>query len=112
VHMRPYLIFSFALCFSTILGSCGVPSAKKYPPELVRTYAELLILHEKEKIAGNTPDSVYTMKVKSFFAERKLNEEEFQRRIADLSYNDVAWRGFLNDATVAVDSIKAAKPIQ
>jgi hypothetical protein len=72
----------------------------------------LLVLHEKEKLTGNTPDSLYTIKVKSLFAAREINEEEFQRRIEDLSHDDVAWRGFLNDATVAMDSIKTAKPLQ
>ncbi len=112
MHTRSFLILSFVLCSSIVLECCGTPAAKKYPAELVQTYAELLILHEKEKIAGNTPDSLYTIKVKSFFATRKISEEEFQRRIVDLSHDDVAWRGFLNDATVAMDSIKAAKPIQ
>ena len=77
----------------------------------MRTYAELLVLHEKEKLAGSTPDSLYAMRVKDFFAARKINEDEFQRRIGEISRNDIAWRAFLNDATVATDSIKAAKPL-
>jgi hypothetical protein len=112
MHPRSVIVFSFVLCSSIVLECCGTPAAKKYPPELVHTYAELLVLHEKGKIAGNTPDSLYTIKVKGLFAARKINEEEFQRRIVDLSHDDVAWRGFLNDATVAMDSIRAAKPLQ
>ncbi len=112
MHTRSFLVLSFVLCSSIIFQCCGTPAAKKYPPELLHTYAELLVLHEKEKIAGNTPDSLYTIKVKSLFAARKINEEDFQQRIVDLSHDDVAWRGFLNDATVAVDSIKATKPLQ
>lgn len=112
MHTRSFIVLSFVLGSSIVLECCGTPAAKKYPPELVHTYAELLILHEKEKIAGNTPDSLYTIKVKSFFAARNINEEEYQRRIVDLSHIDVAWRGFLNDATVAMDSIKTAKPLQ
>ena len=110
--MRFFLIFSFVFCSSILLEYCGTPPAKKYPPELVRTYAELLVLHDKEKISGNTTDSMYTIKVKNLFAARKINEEEFQLRITDLSHDDVAWRGFLNEATVAMDSIKAVKPPQ
>lgn len=112
MHTRSYIVLSLVLCSSIVLECCGTPTAKKYPPELVHTYAELLVLHEREKIAGNTPDSLYAIKVKSLFAARKINEEEFQRRIVDLSHDDVAWRGFLIDATVAMDSIKAAKPLQ
>lgn len=112
MHPRSFIVFSFVLCSSIVFECCGTPAAKKYPPELVHTYAELLVLHEKEKIAGNTPDSLYTIKVKGLFATRKINEEEFQRRLVDLSHDDVAWRSFLNDATVAMDSIKAAKPLQ
>ena len=112
MQTRSFLVLSFVLCSSIILECCGTPAAKRYPPELVQTYAELLVLHEREKIAGNTPDSLYTIKVKSLFVVRKINEEEFQRRIVDLSHDDVAWRAFLNDATVAMDSIKAVKPLQ
>lgn len=112
MHSRSFHVLSFILCSSIVLECCGAPAAKKYPTELVRTYAELLVLHEKEKIAGNTPDSLYTSKVESFFAARKIDEEEFQRRIVDLSHDDVAWRGFLNDATVAMDSIKTTRPLQ
>jgi hypothetical protein len=112
MHTRSYIVLSFVLCSSIVFECCGTSTAKKYSPELVNTYAELLALHEKEKIAGNTPDSLYTIKVKSLFASRKINEEEFQRHIVDLSHDDVAWRGFLNDATVAMDSIKTAKPLQ
>lgn len=112
MHTRSFLVLSFVLCSSIVFECCGTTAAKKYSPELVHTYAELLVLHEKEKIAGNTPDSLYTIKVKSLFAARKINEEEFQRRIVDLSHDDVAWRGFLNDATVAMDSIKTAQPLQ
>ncbi len=112
MHPRIFLVLPFVLCSSIILECCKAPDAKKYPPELVHTYAELLVLHEKEKIAGSSSDSLYVIKVKSLFAARKINEEEFQRRIADLSRDDVAWRGFLIDATVAMDSIKTAKPLQ
>lgn len=112
MRTRSFLILSFVLCSSFVLESCGTPATKTFSPELVHTYAELLVLHEREKINGNTSDSLYTIKVKGLFAARKINEEEFQRRIVELSRDDVTWRGFLNDATAAMDSIKAAKPLQ
>jgi len=112
MHTRFFIVLSFVLCSSIVLEYCGTPAAKKYSPELVHTYAELLVLHEQEKIAGTTSNSLYKIKVKSLFAARKINEEEFQRRIVGLSNDDVAWRDFLNDATVAIDSIKTAKPLQ
>lgn len=111
MHIRFSLVLSFVVCSSIILECCGAPTTKKYPQELVQTYAELLVLHEKEKIAGNTSDSLYTIKVREFFAARKIHEDDFRRRVAELSSDDIAWRGFLNDATVAMDSIKAAKPL-
>ena len=103
-------VLSIFLCASVVFGSCGTPAQKKYPNELVRTYAELLVLHEREKIGGNTPDSLYQVKVKDFFAVRNKNEEEFQKRVADISRDDVAWRSFLTEATSLMDSIKATKP--
>ena len=99
-----FMLFSLLIC-----DGCGTPAPKKFSPELVRVYAELLILHEKEKISSTTPDSLYRLKVKGFFEARKIDEEGFQKQISEISRDDAAWREFLNKTTVAVDSIKAAK---
>lgn len=68
------------------------------------------MFHEKEKMIGMLPDSLYERKVKEFFAERKIDQKEFRNQISQISRDDAAWRAFLGEATAAVDSIKAAKP--
>jgi hypothetical protein len=112
VHKQISIPLSFVFFSLLIFEGCSSPAPKKISSALVRTYAELLVMHEKEKIVGSTPDSLYRLNVKEFFAARKINEEDFQKEVTQISRNDVAWRVFLNEATAAVDSIKAAKPVQ
>ena len=112
MHKQISIPLSLTLYVLLIFAGCSTPAPKKFSSALVRTYAELLVLHEKEKIVGSTPDSLYRFNVKEFFAARKINEEDFQKKITEISRNDVAWREFHMEATAAVDSIKAAKPVQ
>jgi len=91
--------------------STSTPTSKKYSYGQVVTYAELLVLHEREKMVYSTPDSIYRNRVNQFFSQRKIAKEEFEKRIIELSRDNDAWRSFLMEATVAVDSIKSAKPV-
>ena len=68
------------------------------------------MFHEKEKMIGMLPDSLYERKLKDFFAERKIDKEEFRKLIAQISRDDAEWRTFLAEATAAADSIKTARP--
>jgi len=95
-----------------ILAGCGTPASKKFSSETARTYAELLALHEKEKIVGSTPDSLYRRDVADFFSARKIHEEDFQKEIADISHDDLAWKEFLTKSLILLDSIKAARAQQ
>jgi hypothetical protein len=99
------------LLFS-ILGGCGTPAPKKFSSEMVRVYAELLALHEKEKISGSVPDSTYRREVREFFLAKKINEEDFQKQVIEISRDDVAWRDFLSKSIASLDSIKAARNAQ
>ena len=107
------LSFATILILSSLLPyqGCNTPAPKQFSPELVRVYAELLALNEKEKISASTPDSLYRLKVKEFFEIRKIDEEGFQKQISDVSRDDAAWREFLIKATAALDSIKAARTV-
>ena len=109
MHNRiPYFISILIITVPFFLG-CSTSPAKKYSADLVRTYAELLVFHEKEKMVGTTSDSLYQNKLKEFFAKRKMDKEEFEKQIVELSRNDEPWRSFLMEATVALDSIKSVK---
>ena len=107
---RIVLIF-ITVVFILSLGGCQPRSSRKYPREFVVTYAELLVLHEKEKVTGNTPDSVYRVKVRELLAARNENEGEFKKRVEELSRDDQVWRTFLGEATGLMDSIKAVRPM-
>lgn len=97
------------LCSLLFFGGCTTPLQKKYSDESVRVYAELLVLHEREKVFGNTPDSLYRLKVKDLLAARKIDEENYRRRIEELSRDDAEWREFLGRATAVMDSLKVAR---
>jgi hypothetical protein len=102
-------VFPFLLM---ILAGCTAPASKKFSSETVHTYAELLALHEKEKIVGSTPDTVYRRDVADFFSARKINEEEFQKEIADISHDDLAWKEFLTKSQILLDSMRTARTTQ
>ena len=98
------------ILFSAIsVPACKAPPPPTFPHELARVYGELLALHEKEKITGTTSDSSYQIKVKEFFAEKKIDEREFRNHVEEISHDDNAWRKFLTEATTTLDSIKAVK---
>lgn len=99
----------FLLFLLIIFGGCSAPAPKKFSNETVRVYAELLALHEKEKISGSTLDSTYRREVRDFFSARKINEDDFQKQVTEISHDDLAWRDFLSKSIAALDSIKAVK---
>ena len=105
----PILLALFLISF---LGGCNAPAPKKFSSEMVRVYAELLALHEKEKISGSVPDSTYRRELREFFSVRKMNEEDFQKQVIEISRDDVAWRDFLSKSIASLDSIKAARNAQ
>jgi hypothetical protein len=110
MRIRSSMLFVVMLIAAALDQGCGTQTPIKYSHALVRTYAELLVFHEKEKMIGTMSDSLYRRRLKDFFAERKIDEGEFRNQITRISRDDVAWRLFLNEATAAVDSIKSAKP--
>ena len=105
----PILLLLFLLMD---FGGCSAPSPKKISNETIRVYAELLAMHEKEKISGSTLDSAYRRDVREFFSVRKINEQDFQKKVIEISHDDLAWRDFLSKSMAVLDSIKAAKAAQ
>ncbi len=64
---------------------------------------------QKEKISGSTLDSTYRRQVREFFSARKINEQDFEKQVAEISHDDLTWRDFLSKSMAVVDSIKAAR---
>ena len=107
---RPVPVLAL-LAFAAMLSSgCTGETAPKYTHATVRTYAELLLFHEKQKMIGMIPDSTYQNRLRIFFAERKIDERDFENQITQISRDGTAWRSFLAEATVVVDSIRTTKP--
>jgi hypothetical protein len=111
VNKRINLPILFLLFLLMVFGGCSTPAPKKFSSETVRVYAELLAMHEKEKISGSTPDSTYRREVREFFSVRKINEEDFQKQVVEISHDDLTWRDFLSKSMAVLDSIKAARTV-
>ncbi len=99
----------FLLFLFIVFGGCSTPAPKKFSNETVHVYAELLAMHEKEKLFGFMPDSTYRRQVREFFSAKKINEEGFQKQVNEISHDDIAWRDFLSKSMAVLDSIKAAR---
>ena len=111
MNKRISLPILFLLFLLIVFGGCSTPAPKKFSSETVHVYAELLAMHEKEKISGSTPDSTYRREVREFFSARKMNEEDFQKQIAEISHDDLTWRDFLSKSMAVLDSIKAVRTV-
>ena len=111
MHKRISVPILFLLFLFIVFGGCSTPAPKKFSSETVHVYAELLAMHEKEKISGSTPDSTYRREVREFFSARKMNEEDFQKQVTEISHDDLTWRDFLSKSMAVLDSIKAARTV-
>ena len=105
MHKRITLPILFLLFLFIVFGGCSTPAPKKFSSETVHVYAELLAMHEKEKISGSTPDSTYRRDVREFFSVRKINEKDFQKQVVEISHDDLTWRDFLSKSMAVLDSI-------
>jgi len=111
MHKRISVPILFLLFLFIVFGGCSTPAPKKFSSETVHVYAELLAMHEKEKISGSTPDSTYRRDVREFFSVRKINEKDFQKQVVEISHDDLTWRDFLSKSMAVLDSIKAARTV-
>lgn len=87
-------------------ASCTGEHSKPYDRPLVTTYAELTLLYEKEKMMNKLSDSLYQIKVKEFFASKGYEQEKFKKVIEELSQHPEAWKMFIQDVTIAMDSLQ------
>jgi len=108
--MQKYLILIF-LFGSAMIGAvsgCNSKNTAPYDPSFVRTFAELSLMYEKEKMVNRVPDSLYQLKVAGFLSGKGLTREEFKKKVESLSAEDEIWKNFIQDVTKSMDSIKAA----
>ena len=99
------------LIIALVIAGCTTSGTKKYSHQLVQTYAGLMVLHEKEKLNTNSPDSVYRTKVREYLGSKNISEGDLQKQVADIAQDDNSWKAFLSETTAAMDSIKSAKPM-
>lgn len=95
------------LLFGICLTGCVSQPSRTYGKLTVTTYAELTLLYEKKKMVSKQNDSSYQITLKDFFAQKGLQEEEFKKKIADLSHNSEVWKLFIQDVSTTMDSLKA-----
>ncbi|MDE3058524.1 MAG: hypothetical protein KGJ59_11265 [Bacteroidota bacterium] len=98
---------ALSLSFLLVAAGCRTQnSALQEHKAFVTTYAGLLLLHEKEKMYNHLPDSLYQMKVDTFFLEHHLTKKEFRNKVADLSTDEKNWKNFLQEVSRTVDSLR------
>ncbi len=96
-----------SLCLLLLAAGCRTQNAPQQKQKaFVTTYAELLLLHEKEKMRSHLPDSLYQMKVDTFFLQHHTTKEQFRNTMADISADPENWKNFLQDVNRAVDSLR------
>lgn len=100
----PKMLFFLLISFLIGCSSIKKPTDDK---QFVQVYAELSLLHEKEKMIAKSSDSLYQVKVKDFLAKKGMSEEEFRSRSNDVMKDYKVWQLFLTDVSKAVDSLKS-----
>lgn len=103
-----FLIILFGSPAIVAVSGCDSKNAPPYDPSFVKTFAELSLLYEKEKMVNRVPDSLYQVKVTGFLSGRGMTNEEFKMKVESLSADDEIWKNFIQDVTKSMDSIKAA----
>jgi hypothetical protein len=99
-----------SLCLFLLAAGCRTQNQLQQKQNaFVTTYAELLLLHEKEKMRNHLPDSLYQMKVDTFFLQHHTTKEQFRNTMADISADPENWKNFLQDVNRAVDSIRSRR---
>lgn len=96
-----------SLLASIWIEGCSEHQSVPYDRQTVTTFAELSILYEKEKMAQKVTDSLYQVRIDSFFLSKGTTKEAFKERIDKISSDNIIWKGFIQQTTRAIDSLKA-----
>lgn len=88
------------------VASCTGEHSKPYDRALVTTYAELTLLYEKEKMMSKLSDSLYQIKVKEFFVAKGYEQKKFKKVVEELSQHPEIWKMFIQDVSIAMDSLR------
>jgi len=91
-----------------MLGGCTTEPKKPYDDALVNTYVELTWMYEKEKMLHRVTDSLYQVKVDSFFRARSYDQKTFKSVVEELSKYPDAWQRFMQEVTGKLDSVRTA----
>jgi hypothetical protein len=88
-----------------IFSGCSSRHSSSPDKKIVRTYAELTLLYEKEKMANKVSDSLYQIRVNEFFAARNLDETEFKKEVDFYLADGKSAKVFLAEVTEVLDSL-------
>jgi len=105
----PRSVGIWILLFGISASGCVSEPTRNYKKEFVNTYAELTLLFEKEKMVKKQTDSSYQIIVKDFFVKKGVEQEIFKKQIEEMSKDEQVWKLFIQDVSVAMDSLKSGK---
>ena len=78
----------------------------------MNAYARLSLLHEKEKLASQVPDSLYQIKVRTLFDSLKMGQDEFRHAVDLQTKDDAGWKSFMADVQHEMQKIKIQREKQ
>ncbi|MDD8018447.1 MAG: hypothetical protein PHP42_08740 [Bacteroidota bacterium] len=96
----------YCSCVLFIFYGCHSDPVHTFDKQLVATYAELMVMYEKEKMVNKITDSLYQIKVADLFRQKNMTEEKFKSQIDEIKMDNHEWRDFLTQVTAATDSLK------
>lgn len=98
-----------ATMFAAGCSKNRAPAGVARESDFARTYAELMLLQEQEKMTLHVSDSLYRKHADSLLASRGTTREDVKKRSGELMKDDETWRAFLADVSVVFDSLKTAR---
>lgn len=104
---RPLLVLT--MIFGISASGCVSEPKRTYSDEFVKTFVDLTMLYERNKMEQKLPDSTYKVSVQEFFTSRGLDQEGFKKQVEVLSNDAEVWKLFIGDVTKRIDSLKQAE---
>lgn len=102
-RIRPLIVLAMLAWYG-----CASEAKNPYDDALVNTYVELTWMYEKEKMLHRVTDSLYQVKVDSFFRARSYDQKTFKNVVEELSKYPDAWQRFMQEVTGKLDSVRIA----
>jgi hypothetical protein len=94
---------------SILLVGCVEEPTINVDKEFVKVFAELSMLHDKEKLNAKLTDSLYQRKVNEFFKTKNISQTEFRAKSELLMNDHRIWQAYLVEISKTMDSLRTVQ---